>query len=300
MFLLISPTDLLELVTAATCNISVTTHFVDNFQTTASPVIAPGRLNTPSITTATTTTIVGSPPASATASSWSITTNVLTVSTVTNGQFAPGAPISGTGVGAGIYILQQLTGTSGGAGTYLISASSTTGGSGTLSQSAQRNVQTVLIHNVSITVTSALTVLHTDGTNVVTAYGITLQPGETAQFVWGSGWKTFDINGVEKVTTVSPAMQTVTFGSGTTFTVTAWNTHVRVTSTTVGAKTVTGPAATGSGGLIEITDAGALAANPTNNITFASASSINGPVILSVTTQTLGMRDVASGQIDSV
>ena len=224
MFLLTSTSDLVELVTAATCNLSVHASWVDNNAGT----ITPGRTNTPSITTATTTTIVGSPVAS-----------------------------------------------------------------------TQRNVQTLLIHNNSTTITSAISVLHTDGTNVATTYAGNLGPGETAQFIFGSGWKTLDVNGKEQVATVTPALTLVPFSSGTSVTVPSWNSYVPVTSTASGAKTVTLPTATGSLKTITIMDRGALAANPSNNIT-ASGTTINGLAVMSVATQSLTFIDAAPGQIDSI
>lgn len=55
----------------------------------------------------------------------SIAGTTLTTTAVTSGIFAPGQPISGTGVTAGTTILTQLTGTTGGIGTYTVSASQT-------------------------------------------------------------------------------------------------------------------------------------------------------------------------------
>ena len=67
------------------------------------------------------------PTASATGSSISSTT--LTVGTMATGagDFAPGHILSGSGVTAGTYIVEQLTGTTGGAGTYTVSASQSVG-----------------------------------------------------------------------------------------------------------------------------------------------------------------------------
>jgi hypothetical protein len=60
MLLLASTSDIVRIVTSATADIEVHASYVDN----ASGTITPGRTNTASITTATTTTIVGSPGAS--------------------------------------------------------------------------------------------------------------------------------------------------------------------------------------------------------------------------------------------
>lgn len=55
----------------------------------------------------------------------SIATTTLTVSAIASGTLYPSMVISGTGVTAGTYIVEQLTGTAGGAGTYKVSASQT-------------------------------------------------------------------------------------------------------------------------------------------------------------------------------
>lgn len=60
MLLLASTADLLRVITSAAADIEVYAAWVDN----AAGTITPGRTNTPSITTATTTTVVGSPAAS--------------------------------------------------------------------------------------------------------------------------------------------------------------------------------------------------------------------------------------------
>src|SRR5688572_30225176 len=60
MLLLTSTSDLVRVVTDASADIEVHASWVDN----ASGTITPGRTNTASITTATTTTVVGSPGAS--------------------------------------------------------------------------------------------------------------------------------------------------------------------------------------------------------------------------------------------
>lgn len=55
----------------------------------------------------------------------SIATTTLDVTAVTTGALAVGHVLSGTGVTAGTYIVNQLTGTAGGIGTYTVSASQT-------------------------------------------------------------------------------------------------------------------------------------------------------------------------------
>lgn len=60
MLLLTSTSDLLRIITGSAADVEVHASYVDN----AAGTITPGRTNTPSITTATTTTVVGSPGAS--------------------------------------------------------------------------------------------------------------------------------------------------------------------------------------------------------------------------------------------
>lgn len=55
----------------------------------------------------------------------SIATTTMTVTAVTSGPLLPSMLISGTGVTAGTYIVEQLTGTTGSTGTYRVSASQT-------------------------------------------------------------------------------------------------------------------------------------------------------------------------------
>ncbi len=67
-------------------------------------------------------TRVYAPSASVTGS---IATTVLTVTAILSGTLTPGQTISGTGVTAATYIVNQLTGTAGGTGTYTVSVSQT-------------------------------------------------------------------------------------------------------------------------------------------------------------------------------
>ena len=153
--------------------------------------------------------------------------------------------------------------------------------------------------NAGATATT-VTFTHTDGTTPVEIWQTPLAPGEKTQLTW-NGWSILDINGAIKTIPASPAMAIGTpFSSGTAYTVTGgWNQHIRVSSTTAGAKTVTLPAATGSGYVIEIEDFGAMAANPANNITI-SGTTINGLAIISTAAQLLAFRDVGAGQISSI
>ena len=58
------------------------------------------------------------------------TSTVMTISSIGSGTLTPGMLITGSGVTAGTYIVNQLTGTVGGAGTYTVSVSQTAGSSG--------------------------------------------------------------------------------------------------------------------------------------------------------------------------
>ena len=165
--------------------------------------------------------------------------------------------------------------------------------------STQRNIQTLIIHNTSASVSNLITVQHTDGTTVANVYSSTLQIGEMCQFVWGDGWKTFDTNGSVKTTLVVASPVLSAFSSGTAVTVSAWGSYVPVTSTTSGNKTVTLPTATGSLKTITVTDRGALAANPSNNIT-VSGTTVNGLNVINIANMSLTFIDAASGQIDSI
>lgn len=224
MFILATTSSLIQVVTGSSGAVSVHATYVDN----ASGTITPNYQNTTSITTATTTTVVGSPNAS-----------------------------------------------------------------------IQRNIQTLIIHNTSGSVSNLITVQHTDGTNVANVYSSTLQVGEMCQFVWGDGWKTFDTNGSVKTTLVAPVPALVPFTSGTAVSGFGWGSYVPVTSTTSGNKTVTLPTATGSLKTITVTDRGALAANPSNNIT-VSGTTINGMSVINIANMSLTFIDAASGQIDSI
>ncbi len=299
MWILSNPSSQIEVQTGSAGAVSVHASWVDSAQGNAVPqagAITPTGQNTPSITTATTTTVVPSP--GATVTTWSIAGSVLTLTSGITGTATPGAALSATGL-FGLYILDQLTGTPGGAGTYQLSG--TGSGTGTLTLTVARTVQKMTIVNTSATVANQITVLHNDGTNTATMFSASLSPGWFVMMTEQGGWLTYDNTGALRVAySQSPPFTPLNFATGTTFTVPSWNSHVRVTSTAAGPKTITGPAATGSMGLIEVVDAGALAANPTGTISFASASSINGPYQLSVPTQSMSMRDAASGQIDSV
>jgi hypothetical protein len=125
-----------------------------------------------------------------TASSWSISGNVLTVTTVASGSFAVGGVLSGTAVTSGTTITQQLTGTAGGAGTYLLSASSTAS-SGTLTQTGG-------LVNSAVTLTASGASSYLGGYEAITTTGNTgvvvdnMGEGAISSAFWtgatGLGW----------------------------------------------------------------------------------------------------------------
>lgn len=61
--------------------------------------------------------------------------------------------------------------------------------------SVQRNVKNLNIHNTHATVSNAITVQHTDGTNAENLWNGTLQPGEIIIFDESGDWIHYDANG---------------------------------------------------------------------------------------------------------
>lgn len=122
MLLLTSTSDLIQVITGSSGAINVHASWVDN----ASGVITPGRTNTATIGTNTTTTVVASPAAS-----------------------------------------------------------------------TQRNVKLLSVFNASATVSNAITIQHTDGTNVEPLWKGTLAPGEAVVFDDAGDWHYANSNGVE-------------------------------------------------------------------------------------------------------
>ena len=120
MLLLTSTSDLVQIITGSASTINVHASYVDN----ASGTITPTRTNTATISTATTTTIVGSP-----------------------------------------------------------------------GSSVQRNVRNLNIKNADATNNCAITVQHTDGTNVEPLIKCTLLAGEELVFNQAGLWVHYDING---------------------------------------------------------------------------------------------------------
>lgn len=61
--------------------------------------------------------------------------------------------------------------------------------------SVQRNVKTLFVHNTHATVSNAITIQHTDGTNVENVWSATLQPGELLVLDESGDWYHYDGNG---------------------------------------------------------------------------------------------------------
>ena len=284
MWVLSNPSSLLSIVTGSAGAVAVHASWVDAAQGNIVPqagTITPTGQNVPSITGATTTTVVPSP--GATVTTWSISGTTLTVTSGITGTVPIGAALSATGIGFGLYILSQLTGTAGGAGTYQLSASSTNG-SGTLTLTVARSVQKLIVVNTSATVSNQITVQHNDGTNTSTVYSASLAAGESCMMTDQNGWQTYDKTGSIKTlqTTALPAAayaQVRTVASGTTdagpTTMSAGNCLVLWNSATAGAKTSTMPTSAGTNNRFTIIDVAQTA--QTNNITATPATgSITG------------------------
>jgi hypothetical protein len=284
MWVLSNPSSLLQVITGSAGAVAVHASWVDSAQGNIVPqagAITPTGQNVPSITGATTTTVVPSP--GATVTSWSISGTTLTVTSGITGTVPAGAALTATGIGFGLNILTQLTGTLGGAGTYQLSASSTNG-SGTLTLTAARTVQKLIIVNTSVTIANQITVQHNDGTNTVTVYSASLAPGEFCMMTDQNGWQTYDKTGALKTlqTTALPAAayaQVRTVASGTTdagpTSMTSGNCLVLWNSATAGAKTSTMPTAAGTNNRFTIIDVAQTA--QTNAITATPATgSITG------------------------
>jgi hypothetical protein len=87
-----------------------------------------------------------------------------------------------------------------------ITTATTTSIVGSPAASTQRNVKTINIKNIHATNSNAITVDHTDGTNAIELYEITLLAGEMLHYSDETGWTLFDATGIPKV--VQLAFQT--------------------------------------------------------------------------------------------
>lgn len=279
MWVLSNPSSLLSVVTGSAGAISVHASWIDAAQGNVVPqagTITPTGQNVPSITGAATTTVVPSP--GATVTTWSISGTTLTVTSGITGTVQVGAALSATGIGFGLSILSQLTGTLGGAGTYQLSASSTNG-SGTLTLTVARSVQKLIIVNTSATVSNQITVQHNDGTNTSTVYSASLAAGEFIMMTDQNGWQTYDKTGALKTlqTTALPSAaypQVRVVATGTTdagpTSMAAGSCLVLWNSATAGAKTSTMPTSTGTNNRFTIVDVAQTA--QTNPITATPAT----------------------------
>lgn len=137
MILLTSTSDVLRITTSASADVECHASWVDN----ASGTITPGRTNTVGITTATTTTVVGSP-----------------------------------------------------------------------GSSTQRTIKSLFIRNVHASTATDVTILHSDGTNVVEMFKATLEAGESIAYADGAaGFNLYDATGEDRA--VGPTGATGATGS---------------------------------------------------------------------------------------
>ena len=169
-----------------------------------------------------------------------------------------------------------------GLNTASITGATTTTVVGSPGASVQRNINTLIILNTSASVANLITVNQNDGTNTNKIYSSTLQPGEMCEFVYGQGWRTFDVSGELKVTAANPVSaypQVRIVASGTTdagpASMAAGNCLILWNSATVGAKTSTIPTSAGTNNRLTIIDFAQTA--QTNAITATPATgSITG------------------------
>jgi hypothetical protein len=175
--------------------------------------------------------------------------------------------------------------------TQTVTSSILPGAPGSPGTGVAYNIAMMTIRNTHATISNAIQVLSSDGTNSAVLFA--------ALDTFGR-FEVRDTNGAIVTTLIQAPQTLVTFSSGTSISPPSANSNVRCTSTTAGTKTVNMPAATGSMALFTMTDAGSLAANPTGYITAASASAINGQVEMVVIGTSLSFRDVSAGQWDSV
>jgi hypothetical protein len=95
--------------------------------------------------------------------------------------------------------------------------------------STQRNVKSLVIHNTHASSSNAITVNHTDGSNVETLLQYTLLASESIQYFDGIGFEVIDAAGGRKVTPATGRFRSVTVHtSGTTHTTAADTNTIKV------------------------------------------------------------------------
>lgn len=82
-----------------------------------------------------------------------------------------------------------------------ISTGTTTDVVGSPASSTTRNVKQIHAANIHASSSVVVTIQHTDGTNVILLQTVTLAAGERVSYVEGSGFRVFDVNGVERTAT---------------------------------------------------------------------------------------------------
>ena len=128
-----------------------------------------------------------------------IATTTLTVSLLNSGVIKTGMVLSGAGITAGTYIVNQLTGTTGGAGTYTVSTSQTAGSVG--SQILTSGINYTV--SVSQTNTGSITITCTGTIAVLTFTTRPAEPFAVGATVSVTGMRPLGYNGTYTVTACS-------------------------------------------------------------------------------------------------
>ena len=128
-----------------------------------------------------------------------IATTTLTVSLLNSGVIKTGMVLSGAGITAGTYIVNQLTGTTGGAGTYTVSTSQTAGSVG--SQILTSGINYTV--SVSQTNTGSITITCTGTIAVLTFTTRPAEPFAVGATISVTGMRPLGYNGTYTVTACS-------------------------------------------------------------------------------------------------
>jgi len=128
-----------------------------------------------------------------------IATTTLTVALLNSGTIKTGMVLTGAGITAGTYIVNQLTGTSGGAGTYTVSTSQTAGSVGSQILTTGTNYTV----SVSQTNTGNITITCTGTIAVLTFVSHTAAPFSVGATISVTGMRPLGYNGNYTVTACS-------------------------------------------------------------------------------------------------
>jgi hypothetical protein len=143
----------------------------------------------------------------------------------------------------------------------------------------QRNVKRIIINNTHATVANLIRVSHTDGTNAIDLYDVTLAAGESVCMSEGE-WVYYDINGVRKLAQ----------GVAGPITATTLTASAAVTLSPANAAVTISPTGTGT---VAISPVGALTINPT------AASTANNISVGATTRSTGAFSLIGAGQASS-